>query len=632
MKIVALQIDLARQKENIEYIKSYADFAKANGYNTMFLYLEASVRTSITEFFDKEHSYSMVELKEIVDYIEGLGLMAVPAFENLYHMEKFLQYDELAHLSEFSDATKEGRGWAPVYYPRGSVACASNPAVNEFMDAYIKEICTLFNGEYIHMGLDEIFEFAECERCKERINNGETKKEMFYKHTMHCYELVKSLGKKMMMWSDFFEYYYIVEDLPRDIILCHWEYSFVGEEPKGHWTNRVKLDWLRIFDELGFEYMVCNWTTSASTILNLDTLNNYASKFKPLGRLFTAWERESRFYEGNMPCMAYAGRLWSGKVENTYEDKVSVYSEYLGGSTEFAKAVLAVQVKEGYSGYFNVAHVAETPYAARYIYNSAYRYIIGKMSDELEKISADKTVASVIYHYLYEQLQLMDIVELGNYIFDCREKGNLDIADINCRIDIIKSNFEHIKSFEEKLWQKLRPNIKSNHNAFDIRWNGYFKMLENIRSGLNTDMGILYADLMVSDCHSSVKGEIFVQYEGEPAPVSVHKGAIKPSIHIFELGGCYGFRIAIECKKVSHVIFDVYGEGSVCPLHFCVLTEGKKHHPVSVTKLYGKVENEDKVLLPDTTFALMGYERGIDHLNNGELWKIRSGIKCSFKY
>ena len=33
MELVGLQLDLARQKENVEYIKSYIQFAQQNGYN-----------------------------------------------------------------------------------------------------------------------------------------------------------------------------------------------------------------------------------------------------------------------------------------------------------------------------------------------------------------------------------------------------------------------------------------------------------------------------------------------------------------------------------------------------------------------------------------------------------------------
>ena len=71
MKIVAVQIDLGRQKEKIEFVKSFVDNAKKWGYNAIILYLECCVRTSVTPFLDEDDSYSLNELKSIVDYIEN---------------------------------------------------------------------------------------------------------------------------------------------------------------------------------------------------------------------------------------------------------------------------------------------------------------------------------------------------------------------------------------------------------------------------------------------------------------------------------------------------------------------------------------------------------------------------------
>ena len=79
--------------------------------------------------------------------------------------------------------TKEGRGFERS--KRGSCGCVSNPDLYRRFDAYIKEVGSLFSSQYIHMGLDEPFDFAVCPKCHERIANGETKTELFYKHIMH---------------------------------------------------------------------------------------------------------------------------------------------------------------------------------------------------------------------------------------------------------------------------------------------------------------------------------------------------------------------------------------------------------------------------------------------------------------
>ena len=96
MEIIAVQLDLGRQKERFDFIKGFVDNAKKWGYNTIILYIECSIRTTVTTFLDKEDTYSLEELKEIVEYIESSGLTLIPAFENFYHIEKLLQYKEAA--------------------------------------------------------------------------------------------------------------------------------------------------------------------------------------------------------------------------------------------------------------------------------------------------------------------------------------------------------------------------------------------------------------------------------------------------------------------------------------------------------------------------------------------------------
>lgn len=188
-----LQLDLARQKENLEFIKSYADFAAESGYNALILYLENAVRTKDTSFFDPDETYSEQEISEIVDYAEARGLDVIPALENLGHLEKFFMYPELENLSEITDYQREGRGFDP--FKRGACGCITNPDLLKFTDKYIRDVCALFRSKYVHMGLDEPFDLAVCERCKSALAAGSTKSDLFLAHILHTYELCKSMGK-----------------------------------------------------------------------------------------------------------------------------------------------------------------------------------------------------------------------------------------------------------------------------------------------------------------------------------------------------------------------------------------------------------------------------------------------------
>ena len=138
-------------------------FCRANGYNTVLLYLEASVRTSVTAFFDEASSYSLEEIADIVNYGESIGLDVVPAFETLAHMEKFFVYKQLSDLAEFDDEHKYGRDFCSTLYPHGSHGCVTNQRLQSFTDKYVTEVCGVFHSKYVHMGMDEMFQFACCD-------------------------------------------------------------------------------------------------------------------------------------------------------------------------------------------------------------------------------------------------------------------------------------------------------------------------------------------------------------------------------------------------------------------------------------------------------------------------------------
>ncbi len=628
-KLIALQLDLARQKETLAFIKSYADFAVESGYNTIVLYLENVVRTEKTSFFEESETYTVSEMKEIISYMEGLGLEVIPAFETLYHLEKFFRYDELADLSEYRDERVEGRGWAGAALYRGAVGCITNERLHEFIAEYITEVSSLFKSNYIHFGLDEIFEFAECERCKQVLATGVTKKELFLGQVLRCHALAKSLGKRMMMWDDFFEYYDVIEQLPRDIILCNWQYYFVAEEPQGHWTNRTKKDWFRIYDELGFDYLFCAWTSNASSLNGLESFTAYADKYSPIGAIMTTWERSNRFYFGQYPCIAYAGALWNGKIR-TEQDKVALYTKLLGDE-ECARLLLSLTVPTWLTGYHDIGSACESDYQVKYLYRRQLDYALKKMKEYAQTAKGlAKDILTDIYDVSLEQASYLRLQQLGVEYFDCLEGKPFSEEYFSEALNNLQANFEEIRNNEEALWEKHRRGIVSYLNALENKRKANVSVIEKARKALSErEKGILYLDMLIADTHASTRGEILVKYLGEEEKL-LYRGGLKPSSTMFNFGGSYCLRFAIENKPLEYVILNVSGEGAigVCNIHY--LSESKKRYPVAATVVGGEVENLQKVLTADVRYATLGSDDGQAHLDSVEYSRQKHGIKVNF--
>lgn len=620
MEIKAIQIDLARQKENLPFIFSYMDFAKKYEYNTVVLYLENAVRTEDTCFFNEEETYSIAEIKKIVAYAQSQGLDIIPAFETLGHLEKFFEYEQLRPLSE-QGAIEKGRG---LHGKIDTCGCISNPAFYAFIDKYVSDVSALFPGKYLHVGLDETFDFLVCEDCQTRLRKEETAKGLFFGHVMHMYGLCQKLGKRMMMWDDFFEYFDVIDRLPRDIVMCNWNYGFVGDEPSGHWTNRIKKNWFALYDTLGFDYIFCVYSHRASATCAMDSFTDYAKRYNPIGALMTAWERSDSFYQGAYPCIAYAGKLWAGKA--TPKDRAKIYAQVLDGNTECAEFLASLNIVDSY-GFGDITKICECDYLVKRIYRDTLAYALPKLKGYKNEASGQaKDILTDIYDYGLQQYLELLMQRVGIDYFDGKER-----AELLALVKEVQGGFDEIKENGEQLWAKYRQGIRSCKDRFHKKFESKQALLEKICAQIKSReiFGALYLDLMLPEGFPTVRSRVEVEYENGEIE-RVYDGQMKPSISAFDVGGCYHYRLAIKPVKIRRLIFSVYGEGAMYPTHFRYVLDGKVYVAKTVEKICGNVVNEEKVLRNDTRFAQIGHDDGIAHMENLSLSKEIHSIAITF--
>lgn len=630
MKLITLQIDLGRQKETLDYIKSYVDFAAKCGYNSILYYLENAVRTPDTDFLDPEETYTLDEMREIVEYTEARGLEAIPAFENLGHMEKFLSYPALSHLAECRGDIV-GRFYNT---DNGDCGCPSNPQFYEFIDKYVSDVAAVFNSKYVHMGLDEVFSFAICPDCQARLASGETKADMFYQHIIHTHELISGMGRRMMMWDDFFECMDIVDRLPRDIIFTNWNYNFVYDEPHGHWTGRVKRDWFAYYDELGFDYMLCTYAHKASSTYNTDTFNAYARKYNPMGALMTTWERAADFYLGAYPHIALAAREWRGEV-TTREGQLAVYKEILG-SEACARLLLSLNVPSHVPGGGDIATVAENDNFAKRALRDQLSYACTALLGYMESSSGlARDIMADSYVFLYTTYADLELSRIADMIFDRYHSRAASEDEIYDALSLLEHGYCICHALASKLWEKYRNGIKSCGNRFAARYKGYHDRIHEIKGSLERlereGAGILYCENMLHDGFCSVRAEIKAKFVGEDEDEIIYTGPFKHSAVAFDLGACYTIKLATKAKQIEYITFAVYGEGALYPLNFRYVVNGKKYVAATVERISGAVANEENVLYNDTRFATLGCDSCTEHFNDMSLGRERHAIKITFK-
>ncbi|MEI6422899.1 MAG: family 20 glycosylhydrolase, partial [Lentisphaerota bacterium] len=306
-QIRAVQLDLARQMESLEFIRRFIDFIAENGYNTLFLYLEWRIRTESFSCPADNECYTPQEMREIVRYAIARGIDVIPGLTSLGHSDLLLKQEAFKSYGELADG-RNGRFWNNIQH----CICPSHPNVLQLLESYYAEIADIFPSRYMHIGGDESWDIGYCERCAPKALTFKGEQELYLNHIKFCHGIVSGkLGKIMMIWDDMFEFYQdILSELPRDIVLVNWQYGSDITGYSGHFANKISTHRLDTYDRLGFDYLIAPGENSS----NIRTLTEYARRGTHLaGGLLTCWEKSTVFMQRSLLSIAYAGRLWQSK-------------------------------------------------------------------------------------------------------------------------------------------------------------------------------------------------------------------------------------------------------------------------------------------------------------------------------
>ena len=177
--------------------------------------------------------YTKDEIRELVAYAAIFGIDVIPEIDMPGHSFSLIKaYPELACQTKRRPNT-----WC---------MCISNEKSYDYVKAVLTEIAELFPGEYIHIGTDEIDmtdvktkqgremqDWTKCSSCNSFFKKlgAKTVTERFYYFLRRAYEIVSSLGKKMIIWNDSIDISKSPE-LPRDILIEFWRVAAPGRGPR----------------------------------------------------------------------------------------------------------------------------------------------------------------------------------------------------------------------------------------------------------------------------------------------------------------------------------------------------------------------------------------------------------------
>ncbi len=603
--IRAVQIDLARQIETMETVKRYFDVAAEAGMNMVVLYLEDRIKTATYPYSPDEESYTPDEVREMVAYADALGLELVPVVSPIGHAERFMRHAELKYLAELRG--KIAGAFTPAGVEHYLATCPNLKETHAFMDAYITEVAALFPGRYFHIGFDEIHDMGFCELCK-----NTPKPELFINALNHYYELVKGLGKEVMIWDDMMEQVpSLLDRIPNDIILCAWFYQYTERYPHARFCSSVSYDLFEEFERRGFRYLACCWDGSST-----ESLTAYARKKNTWGMLMTNWCYASEDHVVMLyPQVHYAGALWRGDIPlgtDALFASMKQFADTDEGAQALALAMTSVRpATPTVPGDKAAYHVPD-----EFAYYQ--RNMLQSIVDALGKATGDEAVLTTYLIHMRWELMRYRLWDVGYALHEYRAgEGTTDIEQIREAAAACQREVAQLCKDSNEQWERFRPGMVQHHFAGTMK--RYTDAADWVAKAAETatahDHGRLVVRYQLTEYTAACKTRLTVQYaDGSTYEASCgnFKGLNLRLVHHER-----SFEVPVDKEPVA-ITIDVSGYGGTGFRYLSITTpDGKQYLPSSIGRTSGVVQNPHHLLTWDSRAAVFGEEDMLQIFNNG---------------
>ncbi|MFA7419887.1 MAG: family 20 glycosylhydrolase [Melioribacteraceae bacterium] len=215
-----LNLDCGRHFMTKDFIKRYIDILARYKFNILHWHLteDQGWRIEIKKYpkltsigaWRKEADgkiyggyYTQEEIREIVEYAQSRYITIVPEIEMPGH--------SLASLASYPENSCTGGPFevGTVWGVMKDVYCAGNDSTFSFLQNILDEVTSLFPGEYIHIGGDEVPKdrWKVCEKCQARIKSEGLKdeRELQTYFIKRISEYLALKGKKIIGWDEILE-------------------------------------------------------------------------------------------------------------------------------------------------------------------------------------------------------------------------------------------------------------------------------------------------------------------------------------------------------------------------------------------------------------------------------------------
>ncbi|MFB0515540.1 MAG: beta-N-acetylhexosaminidase [Candidatus Neomarinimicrobiota bacterium] len=330
-----LLIDACRHFMPVEVIKRNLDGMAAVKLNVLHWHLsedqgfrvESRTHPRLHQLGSDGLYYTQEQIKEVIAYADARGIRVMPEFDIPGHATSWLvAYPELASAPGPYTIERKWGIFDPTMDPTREETYA-------FLDAFFKEMSTLFPDQYMHIGGDEVN--GNQWNANPEIQAFMRAHQLPDNHALQSYfnrrvlKILTSYGRKLVGWDEIFH-----PDLPTNIVIQSWrgQEALVEAARRGYQSILSNGYYIDLIQPTGYHYLN-DPVPEGAELIGEEQANILGGEATMWAEFVTPETIDSRIWPR---LAAIAERLWSPahvrEVEDMYRrlDEVSFHLEELG--------------------------------------------------------------------------------------------------------------------------------------------------------------------------------------------------------------------------------------------------------------------------------------------------------------
>lgn len=212
-RVKAFHLDMRTEVMTMDALVSLADRLAGQGVNTLIMEWEATFPFDENAVLCNRNAFTKEEILGFVSHCSGKGIDVIPLQNCFGHCEYILKNERYRHIRE--DARDPSQ-----------VCPLKKDAAAEVFDSIFREVASLHQSRYFHIGADETYLLGNCRECG-KVAGEHGKSKLFVDYVNEMCAIVRAMGKTPVMWADIIlKHPESLDELPEDLIYVDWNYGW----------------------------------------------------------------------------------------------------------------------------------------------------------------------------------------------------------------------------------------------------------------------------------------------------------------------------------------------------------------------------------------------------------------------